>query len=70
RDQEIYVIGGANSAGQGALFFSQYARSVTMVVRGSSLTKSMSQYLIEQIEAIENIKLWMRAEVVEAHGSD
>ena len=49
QDEEVYIIGGANSAGQAAMYFSKYARQVTMLVRGESLTKSMSQYLIEQI---------------------
>jgi thioredoxin reductase (NADPH) len=51
----VYLIGGANSAGQAAMYFAKYAKSVTMLVRGDSLTKSMSQYLIDQIAATENI---------------
>ncbi len=70
RDRDVFIVGGANSAGQGAVFFSQYAHSVTMVVRGSSLSKSMSQYLIEQIEAIDNVHVWLNAEIAEAHGED
>jgi thioredoxin reductase (NADPH) len=54
-DQHIVVIGGANSAGQAAVYFSKYAASVTMLVRGPSLTASMSHYLIEQIAALENV---------------
>jgi thioredoxin reductase (NADPH) len=54
-DQHIVVIGGANSAGQAAVYFSKYAASVTMLVRGGSLTASMSHYLIEQISAPENV---------------
>jgi thioredoxin reductase (NADPH) len=54
-DQHIVVIGGANSAGQAAVYFSNYAASVTMLVRGPSLTASMSHYLIEQIAALENV---------------
>jgi thioredoxin reductase (NADPH) len=54
-DQHIVVIGGANSAGQAAVYFSKYAASVTMLVRGPSLAASMSHYLIEQISALENV---------------
>jgi thioredoxin reductase (NADPH) len=51
RDDDVFIVGGANSAGQAAMFFSKYARNVTMLIRGESLTKSMSQYLIDAIEA-------------------
>jgi thioredoxin reductase (NADPH) len=67
-DQHVVVIGGANSAGQGAVYFSTYARQVTMLVRGPSLAKSMSHYLIEQIEALENVEVRTRAEAVAAEG--
>ena len=70
RGEHVLVVGGANSAGQGAMFFSRYASQVTMLVRGSSLGKSMSQYLIDQIEATENIEVLLRTEVVEAMGKD
>jgi thioredoxin reductase (NADPH) len=70
RGQDVYVVGGANSAGQGAMFFSRYARKVTMVVRSSSLAKGMSQYLVDQIGRTENIHVMLRAEVVEAIGKD
>ncbi len=66
--EEVYLVGGANSAGQAAMYFSKYARHVTMLVRGDSLAKSMSQYLIEQIEAVENITVRSNASVVEAKG--
>jgi thioredoxin reductase (NADPH) len=68
RGEHVYVIGGANSAGQGAMFFSRYASKVTMLVRGTSLSKSMSQYLIDQIEAMPNIDVLPRQAVVEVHG--
>ena len=55
RDEEVYVIGGANSAGQAALFFAQYAAHVTMLVRADGLAKSMSRYLIDRIQATPNI---------------
>lgn len=68
QDEHIYLIGGANSAGQAAMYFSQYASKVTMLVRGDSLTKSMSQYLIDQIAATPNIEVMTNTEVVEVKG--
>jgi thioredoxin reductase (NADPH) len=70
QDQHVVVIGGANSAGQAAVYFSGYAGRVTMLVRGDSLTKSMSHYLIEQIEGIPNIEVRTRSEAVEASGEN
>jgi thioredoxin reductase (NADPH) len=67
--EDVFVVGGANSAGQAAVYFAQYARSVTMVVRAESLEKGMSQYLIEQIRAIPNICVETQAEVVAVHGN-
>ncbi|MEM0979420.1 MAG: NAD(P)/FAD-dependent oxidoreductase, partial [Cyanobacteria bacterium P01_H01_bin.58] len=66
--EDVYVVGGANSAGQAAMYFSRFARQVTMLVRGDSLTKSMSQYLIDQIEATDNIQVWTYSSVIEAKG--
>ncbi len=63
KDQHVFVIGGANSAGQGAMFFSRYASKVTMVVRASDLAKGMSQYLVDQIGATENIEVLTRTVV-------
>lgn len=68
RDQDMYVVGGANSAGQGAMFFSRFARKVTILVRGSSLEAGMSQYLVDQIGAMENIEVLLRTEVREVKG--
>jgi thioredoxin reductase (NADPH) len=68
-DTDVYIVGGANSAGQAALFFAGYARSVTLVVRGDSLERSMSYYLIQQLAAIGNIQVRTGTEVVAAHGS-
>jgi thioredoxin reductase (NADPH) len=68
RDQDVFVVGGANSAGQGAMFFSRYARTVTMLVRSSSLQKSMSQYLVDQIYGTENIEVLTQTIVEEVHG--
>jgi len=69
-DQDIYVVGGANSAGQAAMYLSRHARSVTLVVRAASLEQSMSRYLIEQVEANPKIRVRTRSEVVEAVGDD
>ena len=68
--QDIYVVGGANSAGQAAVYLSRHAKSVTILVRGPSLEASMSYYLIKQIEDIPNISVRTCTEVVEAIGED
>jgi thioredoxin reductase (NADPH) len=68
RDEEVYLVGGANSAGQAALHFARYARRVVMVVRGSALAMGMSHYLVEQIESTPNIEVLVRTTVVAAHG--
>jgi thioredoxin reductase (NADPH) len=68
KGQDVYIVGGANSAGQAAVFFSRHAESVTMLVRGESLTSSMSHYLIQQIESIPNIIVRTRTQIVEAQG--
>lgn len=70
RDQQVFVVGGANSAGQAAMFFSQFAKQVTMLVRGPSLTNSMSQYLIDQIDGTENINVKTNTIVLEALGDE
>jgi thioredoxin reductase (NADPH) len=70
RDEDVYIIGGANSAGQAAMFFSRYASRVVMLVRGDSLASSMSQYLIDQIKGTSNIHVEFRSQVIEAHGDD
>lgn len=70
QDEHVYIVGGANSAGQGAMFFSRYASKVTMLVRASSLAMGMSQYLVDQISTAENIEVLTRTEVVEVHGKD
>ncbi|MGH9728908.1 MAG: FAD-dependent oxidoreductase [Candidatus Acidiferrales bacterium] len=68
KGEVVYVIGGANSAGQAAMNFAKYAERVVIVVRGSSLSSTMSQYLIDQIKETPNIQLWPNASVSEAHG--
>jgi thioredoxin reductase (NADPH) len=65
----VYVVGGANSAGQAAMNFSKYAERVVILVRGTSLASSMSQYLIDQIKQTPNIQLWTHASVAEVHGA-
>jgi thioredoxin reductase (NADPH) len=67
-DQRLVVIGGANSAGQAAVYLSSYASRVTMLVRGDSLAKSMSHYLIEQIESLPNVEVRTQTQVVGAEG--
>ena len=64
----IYVVGGANSAGQAAMNFAKYAERVVILIRGTSLASTMSQYLIEQIQHMPNIQLWAQASVAEVHG--
>ena len=67
---DVYLIGAGNSAGQAAIFFSNHARSVTLLVRGKSLAASMSHYLIEQIATKANIRVETRSEVVAVHGDE
>lgn len=70
KGEDVYIVGGANSAGQAAVHFSQYARSVTMLVRAESLSRSMSHYLVERIQTIPNIHVEPHTEVTEVHGDD
>ncbi|WP_326568947.1 FAD-dependent oxidoreductase [Amycolatopsis rhabdoformis] len=70
KGQHVYIVGGANSAGQAAVFFAQHASDVSLLVRGDSLEKSMSHYLIEQIAGIDNITVRTGTTVVQAHGDD
>src|SRR6516164_1867562 len=67
-EQDVFVVGGANSAGQAAVYLARGAKSVTIVVRGPSLRKSMSHYLVEQIERVPNIRVRSCTEIAEAHG--
>jgi len=64
----VYVVGGANSAGQAAMNFAKYADRVYILVRGDSLSSTMSKYLIDQIQQTGNIELWTHASVAEVHG--
>jgi thioredoxin reductase (NADPH) len=70
RGKDVYIVGGANSAGQAAMYFSAFAETVTMLVRRDSLSTTMSQYLIDQIAATDNIRVWSNSEVQEAVGSE
>jgi thioredoxin reductase (NADPH) len=70
RGRRVHLIGGGNSAGQAALKFSSYAESVTMLVRGPSLAASMSQYLINQLAAKDNITIETQAELISVEGAD
>jgi len=69
KDHDVYIVGGANSAGQAAVYLARTARSVTLLVRGPSLRKSMSYYLIQQVEAMPNINVRVCTEISEAHGN-
>ena len=68
--QHVYVVGAANSAGQGAKYFSKFASQVTILIRGEDLAVHMSQYLVDQIEATSNIEVVPHTDVIEATGQD
>ena len=68
--EHVIVVGGANSAGQGAMLFSKYAEKVTILIRGASITAKMSDYLVKQIEATPNIEVRTGTEIAEVRGGD
>lgn len=70
QNEDVYIVGGANSAGQAAMYCSRYARQVVMLVRGESLNASMSQYLIDQIKQTENIRVEYNSSITETHGEE
>jgi thioredoxin reductase (NADPH) len=70
KGEDIYIVGGANSAGQAAVFFAQHARRVVMLVRGNSLAAGMSQYLVEQIQQTSNIAVELNSQVLEVFGEE
>lgn len=70
RNQDVFIVGGANSAGQAAMYFSRFARTVTMLMRGESLSSGMSRYLIDQIDGVDNIRVRTSAEVAEVQGTE
>jgi len=69
RGQDVIVVGGANSAGQGAMFFSLHARKVTMLVRGPSIAATMSQYLVDRIADAPNVDVMTNTKVASVHGN-
>ena len=70
KDEDVYIVGGANSAGQAAMFFSSQARNVYLLCRGDDLGKGMSDYLVRQIEARDNIEVLLNSSVASADGED
>jgi thioredoxin reductase (NADPH) len=70
RDEELYIVGGGNSAGQAAVHFAQFAKQVTILVRGTGLGATMSQYLIDQISATPNIRIEPRTQVISVGGNE
>jgi thioredoxin reductase (NADPH) len=68
--QQVYVVGGANSAGQAALHLATYAAQVTLLIRGSSVTAGMSDYLVRHIDATDNISVRLHSRIVDARGTD
>jgi thioredoxin reductase (NADPH) len=68
RDEDVFIVGGANSAGQAAVYLSGFARRVTMLVRGPGLSETMSSYLIDQLKELPNVVVRPRTQVVEVHG--
>jgi thioredoxin reductase (NADPH) len=68
RGQEVYIVGGGNSAGQAAMHFAQFAKHITMVVRGDSLKSTLSQYLIDRIYSTSNIEVRTHTEITALHG--
>ena len=70
KGEDVYLVGGANSVGQAAMYFSRYARRVVILVRGDSLSKSMSYYLVDQIAQTANVEVRFNAQVVGVHGGE
>ena len=70
KGEDVFMVGGANSAGQAAIHFSKYAKTVTVLVRGDSLNKSMSSYLVHQINETPNIHVLLNSKVTEVHGEN
>src|SRR5215208_2500499 len=70
KGEDVFMVGGANSAGQAAIHFAKYAKTVTLLVRGDSLNKSMSRYLIHQINETPNVRILLNSKVKEVHGEN
>lgn len=69
-EHRVFIVGGGNSAGQGAVYLSQYAKEVIILTRDASLEDSMSHYLIDQLEALDNVQVWTHTEVDAGLGED
>ncbi len=69
-DHDVYLVGGANSTGQAAVYISRYARSVTLLVRGERIEQSMSHYLIEELAALPNVRIRTCAQVIDGGGDE
>jgi thioredoxin reductase (NADPH) len=69
KGQDVFILGGANSAGQAAMYFSRFAKSVSLIIRGASISSSMSQYLIDQINATDNITIKSKTEISQVIGN-
>jgi thioredoxin reductase (NADPH) len=67
-DADVYIVGGANSAGQAAVYFSRVAKTVTLIVRADALERAMSHYLIEHLRAIDNLTVRLETVIDQAHG--
>jgi thioredoxin reductase (NADPH) len=70
KGEDVFMVGGANSAGQAAIHFAKYAKTVTLLVRGDTLNKSMSRYLIHQINETPNIRILLNSKITEVHGEN
>jgi len=70
KGEDVFMVGGANSAGQAAIHFAKYAKTVTLLVRGDNLNKSMSRYLIHQINETPNIRILLNSKITEVHGEN
>jgi len=68
--KEVFVVGGANSAGQAAMYFSRFAKKVNLVVRGESISKRMSHYLVEEIYGRPNIEVMTQSEIIAINGEE
>ena len=68
KDEHVFVVGGGNSAGQAAMYFSRFAKRVTIVIRGDCLRRTLSQYLVDRIHSAPNIEVLPKTEVIALHG--
>jgi thioredoxin reductase (NADPH) len=68
KDEDVFIVGGGNSAGQAAMHFAQFAKRICIAIRGDSLKNTLSQYLIDRIHSLKNIEVLPRTEVIALHG--